>query len=88
MSELLGVRRTTVTHVVRALRASRALKSSRRGQLEIDRPRLEAVTCECYSVMSRRINRIVSQGSAGRVRAAATPDDRQPSSNRLPKASS
>ncbi|MGM4871661.1 MULTISPECIES: Crp/Fnr family transcriptional regulator [unclassified Bradyrhizobium] len=61
LSELLGVRRTTVTHVVSALRTSRALKSSRRGQLEIDRPRLEVVACECYKVMSRRIDRIVSQ---------------------------
>ena len=61
LSELLGVRRTTVTHVVSALRSSRAIKSNRRGQLEIDRHRLEAVACECYKVMSRRIDRIISQ---------------------------
>src|SRR5260370_23172730 len=40
LSELLGVRRTTVTHVVRKLRASRAIRSNRRGLIEIDRPRL------------------------------------------------
>ena len=67
LSELLGVRRTTVTHVVSTMRASRALKSNRRGQLEIDRPRLEAVACECYKIVSRRIDRIVSHGMAGRV---------------------
>ncbi|UQD69776.1 Crp/Fnr family transcriptional regulator [Bradyrhizobium japonicum] len=70
LSELLGVRRTTVTHVVSALRASRAVKSSRRGQLEIDRPRLEIVACECYKVMSRRIDRIVSQDAVRRLHTA------------------
>lgn len=72
LSELLGVRRTTVTLVVSTMRASRALKSSRRGQLEIDRPRLEAMTCECYKVMSRRIDRIVSQGALGHFHGAPT----------------
>ncbi|MCP3400985.1 Crp/Fnr family transcriptional regulator [Bradyrhizobium sp. CCGB20] len=70
LSELLGVRRTTVTHIVSALRASRALKSSRRGQLEIDRQRLEIVACECYKVMSRRIDRIVSQDAVRLLHAA------------------
>lgn len=70
LSELLGVRRTTVTHVVSTMRASRALKSNRRGQLEIDRPRLEAVACECYKVMNRRIDRIVSHGAVGLVHGA------------------
>ncbi|WP_342740377.1 Crp/Fnr family transcriptional regulator [Bradyrhizobium sp. B117] len=70
LSELLGVRRTTVTHVVSALRASRAIKSSRRGQLEIDRDRLEMIACECYKVMSRRIGRIVSQDAPRLLHAA------------------
>jgi len=60
LSELLGVRRTTVTHVVRKLRTSRAIRSNRRGLIEIDRPRLEAAACECYQVMRHRIDRIVS----------------------------
>jgi CRP-like cAMP-binding protein len=60
LSELLGVRRTTVTHVVQKLRTSRAIRSNRRGLIEIDRPRLEAAACECYEVMRRRIDRIVS----------------------------
>jgi CRP-like cAMP-binding protein len=58
LSELLGVRRTTVTHVVRKLRASGAIRSNRRGLVEIDRPRLEAATCECYEVMRRRFDQI------------------------------
>ena len=72
--ELLGVRRTTVTHVVSALRTSRAIKSNRRGQLEIDRRRLEVVACECYKVMSRRIDRIVSQDALRLLHAAPARD--------------
>ncbi|MCK1744972.1 Crp/Fnr family transcriptional regulator [Bradyrhizobium sp. 139] len=88
LSELLGVRRTTVTHVVSALRASRALKSNRRGQLEIDRPRLEAVACECYKVMGRRIDRIVSRGAVGNFHAAPERDACHPPGNRLSGAGS
>ena len=55
LSELLGVRRPTVTHVVRRLRASGAIRSNRRSSIEIDRPRLEAAACECYQLMRRRI---------------------------------
>src|SRR5260370_24651142 len=51
LSELLGVRRTTVTLVVRKLRASGAFRSARRGLVEIDRLRLEESACECYEVM-------------------------------------
>jgi CRP-like cAMP-binding protein len=60
LSELLGVRRTTVTHVVHKLRMSGAIRSNRRGLIEIDRGRLEAAACECYEVMRSRIDRIVS----------------------------
>lgn len=45
LSEMLGVRRPTVTHVVRRLRASGAIRSNRRSLIEIDRPRLEAAAC-------------------------------------------
>ena len=70
LSELLGVRRPTVTHVVRKLRTSRAIRSNRRGLIEIDRPRLEAATCECYEVMRRRIDSIVSpDGMKPRIHA-------------------
>jgi CRP-like cAMP-binding protein len=77
LSELLGVRRTTVTHVVSALRASRAVKSSRRGSIEIDRPRLEAVACECYEVMSRTIDQLVPRETR-KPHAASARGDRHP----------
>ncbi|MFB9263699.1 Crp/Fnr family transcriptional regulator [Bradyrhizobium erythrophlei] len=60
LSELLGVRRTTVTHVVSKLRASGAIRSNRRSSIEVDRPRLEAAACECYEIMRGRVDRIVS----------------------------
>ena len=74
LSELLGVRRTTVTHVVRKLRMSRAIRSKRRGLIEIDRPRLEEGACECYRVMRHRIDQILSlQG--GRPHRGAPVDE-------------
>lgn len=63
LSHLLGVRRTTVTLVVRKLRASGAVRSDRRGLIEIDRPRLEEAACECYEIMRRKIDQIVPQES-------------------------
>jgi CRP-like cAMP-binding protein len=69
LSELLGVRRTTVTQVVCKLRTSRAIRSNRRGLIEIDRPRLEAAACECYEVMRCRIDHLVAQAMKPRVHA-------------------
>jgi CRP-like cAMP-binding protein len=77
LSELLGVRRTTVTHVVRKLRASQAIRSNRRGLIEIDRPRLEAAACECYEVMRNRIDRIVP-GEGMKPRTHAPPAHKIP----------
>ena len=59
LAEFLGVRRTTVTQVASKLRASGAIRSNRRGLIEIDRPRLETAACECYQLMRRRIDRII-----------------------------
>jgi hypothetical protein len=59
LSQLLGVRRTTVTLVVQKLRASGAVRSDRRGLVEIDRRRLEEATCECYEIMRRNFDQII-----------------------------
>jgi len=59
LAELLGVRRTTVTHVISKLRDSGAIRSNARSSIEIDRARLEAAACECYQLMRRRIDRII-----------------------------
>ena len=82
LSQLLGVRRTTVTLVVRKLRAPGAVRSARRGLVEIDRPRLEGATCECYEVMRRKIDQIFPlETMKPRVQAAPVrkmPRDRDP----------
>src|ERR1700704_2749201 len=82
LSQLLGVRRTTVTHVVRKLRASGAVRSDRRGLIEIDQPRLEEGACECYEIMRRRIDQIFPpETMKPRVQAAPVrenPRDRNP----------
>jgi CRP-like cAMP-binding protein len=80
LSELLGVRRTTVTLVVRRLRSSGAVRSARRGLVEIDRPRLEEAACECYEVMRREFEQIFPLDTTKpRIQAAPagkTPGDR------------
>lgn len=58
LSQIIGVRRTTVTLVMRNLRASGAIRSDRRGQIEIDRSRLAATACECHGNMRREIEEI------------------------------
>jgi CRP-like cAMP-binding protein len=65
LSQILGVRRTTVTLLMRNLRASGAIRSDRRGQIEVDRSRLEAAACECHGAMSLEVEEIFSMNTAG-----------------------
>jgi CRP-like cAMP-binding protein len=64
LSQLLGVRRTTVTLVLRKLRKLGAVRSDRRGLIEIDRPLLEDTACECYATMRHGIGRITTPKTA------------------------
>jgi CRP-like cAMP-binding protein len=61
IAELLGVRRTTVTLAALKLKEAGAIRSHGRGSIEIDRKRLEAASCQCYKLMSHRIDGIASQ---------------------------
>lgn len=61
LAELLGVRRTTVTLASLKLKKSGAIRSNARGSVEINRPLLETASCECYELMSHRIDGIMSQ---------------------------
>jgi CRP-like cAMP-binding protein len=72
LSEILGVRRTTVTLLMRNLRATGAIRSDRRGEIEIDRSRLAAVACECHATMRREIEEMFTS-SAARSRMLAEP---------------
>jgi CRP-like cAMP-binding protein len=67
MAELLGVRRPTVTQIATKLKEAGAIRSARRGVVEVDRGRLEATTCQCYEAISSRLDRIVPPSRAGPV---------------------
>jgi len=58
LSQLLGVRRTTVTQEVAKLLA---WGPDRRGLIEVDRGRLEQASCECYDVMRGQTDQIASR---------------------------
>ena len=58
LAQLLGVRRTTVTLMMSKLRAAGAIRSDRRGLVEVDPVRLNSMACECYVLMQRRIDRM------------------------------
>lgn len=75
LSQMLGVRRTTVTLLMRNLRASGAIRSDRRGQIEIDRSRLAVAACECHDTMRLEVEQIFATNTA-RSHIFALPDDR------------
>ncbi len=63
LADMLGVQRTTVTAVARALQ-DKGVISYRRGVVDIiDRPALEAMTCECYGVIRRNYERLLPERS-------------------------
>lgn len=64
LSQILGVRRTTVTLLMRNLRASGAIRSERRGHIETDRLKLAAAACECHRTMRREVEEIFSMNAA------------------------
>jgi hypothetical protein len=63
LSQMLGVRRTTVTLLMRKLRERGAIRSDRRGLIEIDRTRLAAAACECHRTMHLEVEEIFSTNS-------------------------
>ena len=59
LADMLGVQRTTVTVVARALQASGLIRY-RRGVVDIvDRAGLEAIACECYGSVRRSYERLL-----------------------------
>ena len=64
LSQILGVRRTTVTLLMRNLRESGAIRSDRRGHIEVDRSRLAAEACECHGAVRLEVEQIFSMKPA------------------------
>lgn len=61
ISEMLGVRREGVTEAAHRLQALGAI-NYKRGHIEIvDRAKLEALSCECYSVVRKETERLNAQ---------------------------
>jgi CRP-like cAMP-binding protein len=74
LAQMLGVRRTTVTLLMRKMRARGAIRSDERGRMEIDPSRLAAAACECHGTMRLEVEEIIAMNRA-RSRAAVLPDD-------------
>jgi Mn-dependent DtxR family transcriptional regulator len=59
ISNMLGVRRSGITHAARNLQQA-GLISYERGHITVlDRTKLEAHVCECYAVVKRETDRLL-----------------------------
>jgi CRP-like cAMP-binding protein len=56
LSQMLGVRRTTVTLVARQLEQAGVIKNRRGRIVVLDRKGLEDVACECYAIVRDQMN--------------------------------
>jgi CRP-like cAMP-binding protein len=69
LATMLGVQRTTVTEALRDLAAKGLIRRGRGSIHILDRPRLEALVCECYEAVQDNLQRVV--GHQPEHRAAA-----------------
>jgi CRP-like cAMP-binding protein len=58
IASLLGVRRSGVSEAARHLRAEGVLTYTRGSVKVLDRKKLEACACECYSVVKTEVDRL------------------------------
>ena len=65
LSQMLGVRRATVTEGMRVLHGIGAITYVRGRVVVRDRAALEAATCECYAVIVREFDRLLNGASGG-----------------------
>ncbi len=61
ISNMLGVRREGVTEAALKLQAAGLIRYSRGRISVLDRPRLEARSCECYQVVKREYDRLLPE---------------------------
>jgi CRP-like cAMP-binding protein len=62
LSQMLGVRRTTVTLVARSLQQAGLIRYQRGQIMIVDRKGLEDAACECYAAVRRQIERSLPRG--------------------------
>ena len=63
IANMLGVRRESVTDAASKLQSMKVIEY-RRGRITVlDRPRLEALCCECYDVVKKEADRLLPQRS-------------------------
>ena len=63
IANMLGVRREGVTEAAGNLQAAGLIQYSRGKIIVLDRPKLEARVCECYAVVKRETDRLLSRKS-------------------------
>jgi CRP-like cAMP-binding protein len=64
IANMLGVRREGVTEAAGNLQAAGLIQYSRGKITVLDRPKLEELVCECYAVVKRETDRLLSRKSA------------------------
>lgn len=62
IGNMLGVRRNSVTAEATALQKEGVIKYQRGRITVLDRPKLESLCCECYSVVKRETDRLLPTG--------------------------
>lgn len=69
ISKMIGVRREGITEAAGKLQRLGMISCSRGHLTVLDRPALEGLACECYSVIKRELERLLPTSSRGQVMA-------------------
>jgi len=65
IASMIGVRREGVTEAAGKLQKAKVIRYSRGHISVLDRPRLEAMACECYAVVRRETARLLPLDAPG-----------------------